>query len=147
MLRKFDKSTDIDLLVAGEVEAYSSSYPGSQVPLDLVTNRIRSIERRRVKCVVLDEGGPKGYVIANRHMVRGRFEIYVESLYIDPRLRGQGKVELLFNALIEPSADSTISLDVSVVNQSAVDSYQALGFEIQRYRMKKDFPPRGPGSQ
>lgn len=140
MLRKFNKSTDNDLLIAGEVEAYTNSYPGSDVPLDLVTNRFQSIQRNRVRCVVLDEDGPKGYVIANRHTVRNRFEIYVESIYIDPTLRGQGKVDLLLNSLIEQSAENIISLDVSVANSSAVDSYQALGFEIQRYRMIKSFP-------
>ena len=140
MIRKFDKSTDLELLIAGEVEAYTSSYPGSNVPLNLVTNRIRSIESNRARCVVLDERGPKGYAVASRHIVRDRIEIYVESIYIDPESRGSGKVELLLNSLLEKSAENTISLDVSVVNNSAVDSYKTLGFKIQRYRMTKDYP-------
>ena len=140
MLRKFNPSTDIDLFVAGEVEAYSNSYPGADVPLNLVTNRIRAIEQARSKCVVLDEDGPKGYVVANKQLVRDRVEIYVESIYIDHSIRGQGKAELLFNALVERSADCRISLDVSVVNAAAVDSYQAIGFEVERYRMTKEFP-------
>lgn len=142
MLRKFNPKTDADLLVAGEVEAYTSSYPGSEVPLNLVTNRIRSIQNNRSHCVVLDEEGPRGYVVASKHLVGDRVQIYVESIYIDPALRGQGKTELLFNALVEKSAESTITLDVSVVNDSAVDAYRALGFEVQRYRMTKNYPPQ-----
>jgi len=140
MIRKFDKSTDLELLIAGEVEAYTSSYPGSRVPLNLVTNRIRSIESNRARCVVLDEHGPKGYAVASRHIVTDRIEIYVESIYIDPASRGSGKVELLLNSLLEKSAENTISLDVSVVNNTAVDSYKTLGFRVQRYRMTKHYP-------
>ena len=140
MIRRFDKSTDVDLLIAGEVEAYTNSYPGSPVPLDLVTNRIRFIERNRVQCAVLDENGPKGYVIATKFLRKTRCEIYIESVYITPELRGRGKLEMLFDSLVDESADNVISLDVSVVNQAAIDAYKTLGFEILRYRVTREYP-------
>ncbi len=143
MIRKFNKSKDIDLIVEGEVEAHTNSFPGTEVPLDLVTARVRSFRRPGTRCIVLDENGPKGYVVASRTMKHGRFEIYIESVYVVPELRGKGKVEMLFNALLEQSADNTITLDVSVTNESAVRAYQALGFETARYRMSKDYPAGG----
>lgn len=141
MLRKFNKSRDVELLISGEVEAFTSSYPGSEVPINLVINRVRSIEKGRVSCTVLDEGGPKGYVISNQSVAGGKVETYVESIYLAPEARRKGKVELLLQSLLVRSAENVVSLDVSVSNSRAVASYQALGFEIKRFRMIRTFQP------
>ncbi len=143
MLRKFDTAKDFDLLVAGEVEAFTNSYPGSTVPLDLVTSRIRSIERKRVSCTVLDEGEPMGYVVFSKRTDGTIVDIYVESLYLAPRARGAGNVEKLLNSIVQTHAHSRITLDVTASNEPAVASYESLGFKVERLRMTKSYPTQG----
>lgn len=141
MLRKFSKDRDVELLIEGETEAYVSSFPGSPVPLDQVTSRVRSIERGRSHCVVLDEGGPKGYLVYSRHVGAEGAEVYVESIYLKPEARGKEKVALLLRSVTVPSVNTRVSLDVSITNKRAMKAYLNLGFVSERVRMTKSYAP------
>ncbi|MEM7078561.1 MAG: GNAT family N-acetyltransferase [Pseudomonadota bacterium] len=140
MIRPFRTNTDADLLIAGEVDAFSRSYPGSEVPLDLVTNRVRAIDSGQVICSVLDIDGPQGYVIATKRIGLANAEIYIVSVYVAPTQRGRGHAGKLIESLLETSVSNEVILDVSVGNEAAVSSYQALGFEVTRLRMVRTFP-------
>ena len=143
MLRKFKAETDSDLIVAGEVEAFSKSFPHSPMPPSMVTSRILSIQKGQYSCKVLDEDGPKGYVVYSKELQKNNIRIYIVSIYIDPSIRGKGKLEAILDSLREISTSCTIELDVSLSNQSAVAAYEAIGFETQRLRMSKIYPPDG----
>ena len=141
MLREFNAETDSELIVAGEVEAYSKSYPGTPMPTSMVTSRILSIEQGHTACKVLDESGPKGYVVYSKKLHQQQIHVYIASIYLDPSARGKGKLEAMLDSLLEPSAACTIELDVSLSNRSAINAYESLGFETQRLRMSKTYPP------
>lgn len=143
MIRKFNPKTDFDLLLTGELEAFANSYPGAEIPINLVAERVRSIERGRSACAVLDESGPKGYMVCTQNVVGEKAETYIESIYLSPEVRGKGNVSLLIQSALVLSLENVVSLDVSVSNPDAIASYQALGFSTERLRMTKTYPVRG----
>ena len=138
MIRKFDLQTDFQLLQQGEFEAYKNSYPGTPVPTNLVPGRVRSIEENRSSCLVLDDGGAKGYVIALQRRQSNHVDTYIESIFVMPEHRGQGAARALIDALIVPGYKNTISLDVSLSNADAVKAYETMGFSIRRVHMVRE---------
>ena len=142
MIRKFNPKTDFELLLTGELEAFTNSYPGVEIPINFVTERVRSIEKGRSSCTVLDEAGLMGYLISTQKVVGERVETYIESIYLSPEVRRKGNVSRLIQSVLVTSLENVVSLDVSVSNSSAVASYEEIGFDIERLRMTKKFPPK-----
>ena len=139
MIRPFKPSTDFELLIQGETEAFNNSYPGEEMPFGFVTDRIRAIERGRTRCLVLHEDGVRGYVIGTTQRRQDIDEIDIESVYLLPAWRGQGLLDRLLRAMTQPSRRSRITLDVTLSNTAALDAYERLGFRQERVRMSRWF--------
>ncbi|HEY3398660.1 MAG TPA: GNAT family N-acetyltransferase [Armatimonadota bacterium] len=130
-----------------QYEVYERNFPGFRVDGEFLADYERQL-RQAVRSPfegiwVLEDGGEVfGFIWAAviATLVDDRLG-YVKNLYVAPEARGQGWGARLLTCAedwMRALGVGRTSLDVTVVNETAVSLYERSGYHISRYRMEKD---------
>ena len=125
-------------LAAGMADYYDESRL-RRLSRDSLNNGQNKVERGQgvSYCAFVDEE-PGGYIYANVNGLDQRS--FITSVYVRENRRGQGIGRKLMEALIdrlESTGIMDVGLAVTATNEGALRLYESLGFNIQRYVMRR----------
>lgn len=144
-IKKYDVSRDLNLYIEGSVDAFRESFPGVSMPQTEHSNIVNDLKAMTntdflgAYTAVLDNE-PLGFVIVSIQPFYLIEQGYIESVFVYPQYRRRG----ISNALLQEAESwsrrrgaRSIKLDVSLVNDTAVQVYEASGYIKTRVQMDK----------
>lgn len=152
-IRLFNPKLDIDTLLYWQEDLFTSNFKGFVMnPFFLKEQRRRLNEaamlpnEHGIYVLEINEGLLGGFIWCRIYDTNeyGKFGS-VEEIYLIPELRGKGFGKVLMEKgeqyFISQGAKS-IKLLVTITNESAVNLYKNLGYQVTRWEMQKELPKK-----
>lgn len=148
-LRELRWNTDTEAVLSFQSDTYTLNFPGFQVTqsfLDSFRYDLREATRdpNHGLYVLTHREEVVGFLwlIVHTHSWYGGTVGYINNLYVAEGFRGQGLGEVLMEqaeAFFRARGVGRATLTVTCANEAAVNLYLKAGYQIQRYKMEKDF--------
>jgi len=142
---EYDVIRDINLYIEGDIEAFKQSFPGISIPAALKSNMVHDLKSLRnteysAAFTAVDGEEAIGFVIVEMRAFYSIPQGYVSSIYVSPDNRRMGvSAKLLERAeyWAKSKGAFSLTLDVSLVNEKALNAYESCGYVETRVQMEK----------
>ena len=145
-IRHLDYPSDVAPLLTFMPDLYESNFPGFVADSDFLGRKraqLREAYRDPGQAVLVaeDAEGLCGFIwLMVEVEYSGRRRGEVAAIYVAERCRGQGAGRQLMEegmALLRTYGCDSVHLMVTTSNESAVNLYRTLGFEVTRFQMER----------
>lgn len=143
--RDYDVSSDLEFYVKGDINAFEDSFPGISLPTEMI-NEIKqgmkgiSRELGVIGITAEIESEPIGFIVASIQYFYIVPFLQIDTIYVEHEFRGTGTAGELLGKVEtwgKSQGAKFVQLDVTVGNDSAVNSYLKNGYVNTRNQMEK----------
>ena len=144
-IRRYNAESDQKFYLEGESESFKVSYPEVEIDSEreeyIQLTVKHKYSQKDIHGLTLEaEAIPVGMIVLHERIIFSEKICYITNVYVKNSYRGNGALELLFEAAESKSREigaGKIILDVTAQNNAALAAYEKLGFVTSRLTMEK----------